>query len=266
MTIGQHIARLKENEEVGVSYLPLSHIAANLADIWGMFLFKGTIVFADIGALKGTLGETLKEARPTTFFGVPRVYEKIADGIRAKSADTKGVKKHIFDYFCKAGLQYHTKKSNKFSYMTGKKLLYPKLHSAMGLERCRSFFSGAAPIAKETLEYLLGLDIEVLDTYGMSEAPSTTVAYKQPKLGSVGNPIAGCKIKLFHPNDKGEGEICMWGRNAMMGYLNEKVKTIETIDNEGWIHSGDVGYIDDDEYLYIRGKLWRNVNFHPKYN
>ena len=93
MTIGQHIARLKENEEVGVSYLPLSHIAANLADIWGMFLFKGTIVFADKGALKGTLGETLKEARPTSFFGVPRVYEKIADGIRAKSADTKGVKK-----------------------------------------------------------------------------------------------------------------------------------------------------------------------------
>ena len=255
MTLGRHIVRLKEQDEVGVSYLPLSHIAANLSDIWGMFLFKGTVVFADKGALKGTLGATLKEARPTAFFGVPRVYEKIAEGIRAKSADAKGVKKLMFKFFCKAGLQYHTNRSSKLSYMAGKQVLYPKLHSAMGLERCRSFYSGAAPIAKETLEYLLGLDIEVLDTYGMSEAPSTTVVYKQPKLGSVGNPIPGCKIKICNQNDKGEGEICMWGRNVMMGYLNEKIKTIETIDNEGWIHSGDIGYIDDNQYLYIRGKL-----------
>ena len=255
MNIGHYVVKLKEKEEVGVSYLPLSHVAANLSDIWGVFLVKGTIVFADRGALKGTLGETLKEARPTSFFGVPRVYEKIVDGIQSKTVDAKGVKKKMFDFFTKAGLQYHTNKTNKLAYKAGKKLLYPKLHSAMGLDRCRSFYSGAAPIANETLEYLLGIDIEVSDTYGMSEAPSSTVVYKESRLGSVGIPIPGCKIQIHNPNENGEGEICMWGRNAMMGYLNEKEKTIGAIDNDGWIHSGDIGYIDADQYLYIRGKL-----------
>ena len=255
MNICRNVVKLKDKHEVGVSYLPLSHVAANLSDIWGIFLVKGTIVFADKGALKGTLGQTLKEAKPTSFFGVPRVYEKIVDGIKAKTAGTNGIKKKMFNYFSNAAVEYHTNTRRKLAYKAGKTLFYPKLHSAIGLNRCRSFYSGAAPIAKETLEYLLGLDIQVLDTYGMSEAPSSTVVYKEPKLGSVGNPIPGCKIKIDNPNWNAEGEICMWGRNAMMGYLNEERKTMEAIDDDGWIHSGDIGTIDIYENLYILGIL-----------
>ena len=93
----------------------------------------------------------------------------------------------------------------------------------------------------------------------MSEAPSSTVVYKEPKLGSVGNPIPGCKIKIHNSNWNAEGEICMWGRNAMMGYLNEETKNMEAIDDDGWIHSGDIGFIDIDEYLYIQGNLLLKV-------
>ena len=97
MNICRNVVKLKDKREVGVSYLPLSHVAANLSDIWGVFLVKGTTVFADQGALKGTLGQTLKEAKPTSFFGVPRVYEKIVDGIKAKTADTSGAKKKMLN-------------------------------------------------------------------------------------------------------------------------------------------------------------------------
>ena len=255
INIGRNVVGMAEKKEVGISYLPLSHVAANFSDIWAIFLFKGTVIFADKMALKGTLVDTLKEVRPTAFFGVPRVYEKIAEGIKNKTLENTGAKRQMFQLFWKAGFNHHSEKSNKIIYGVGKKIFYKKVLSAIGMERCRFFFSGAAPIAKETLEYLLGLDIVVLDTYGMSEAPSTTVVYKEPRLGSVGHAIPGCKVKISNADDQGEGEICLWGRNVMMGYLNEQQRTVEVIDNEGWMHSGDVGHIDDDDYLYITGKI-----------
>ena len=260
MNIGMHVLRMTANQEVGISYLPLSHVAANLRDIWGVFLFKGAVCFADRMALKNTLVETLKEIRPTKFLGVPRVYEKIAEGIRTKATENVGVKHHMFQLFWNAGVQYHSVNSSKWFYLVGKRLFYGKVLSAIGLDKCETFLSGAAPISKEILQYLLGLDIVVLDTYGMSEAPSTTVAYKEPRIGSVGNPIPSCKIKISNPDNEGNGEVCLWGRNVMMGYLNDEQKTNEAIDNEGWMHSGDIGYLDADEYLYIKGKF---KYFHP---
>ena len=253
--MGREVVGMIEKKEVGISYLPLSHVAANLTDIWGFFLFKGTICFADKKALKGTLVETLKEIRPTTFLGVPRVYEKLAEGIKNKALENTGAKHHMFQLFWKAGVQQHSKNRSNWTYMVGRQVFYGKVLSAIGLDRCRSFFSGAAPIANETLQYLCGLNIKVLDTYGMSEAPSTSVEYKETRIGSVGNPIPCCKIKISDIDNKGNGEICLWGRNVMMGYLNEEQKTVEAIDSEGWMHSGDIGYIDADEYLYISGKV-----------
>ena len=122
------------------------------------------------------------------------------------------------------------------------------------MDKCRAFYTGAAPIGNETLKYLLGLDVTVRDTYGMSEAPSTTVVYKTLKLGSVGQPIPGCKVRITNKDHVGHGEICLWGRNVMMGYLNAKDRTLESIDSEGWMHSGDIGYMDVDDNLFITGK------------
>ena len=204
--MGRKIVKMTEKQEVGVSYLPLSHVAANLSDIWGIFLFKGTIYFADKMALKGTLVKTLKEVRPTSFLGVPRVYEKLAEGIRNKAVENTGAKHHMFQLFWKAGVQAHSENScgTQWTYMVGKQLFYGKVLSHIGLDRCRSFFSGAAPISEEPLKYLCGLDIKVLDTYGMSEAPSTCVEYKETRIGSVGNPI--------HPLDRlnSPGDIPWW--------------------------------------------------------
>ena len=149
INIGRNVVGMKDQQEVTISYLPLSHVAANVSDIWASFLFKGTTVFADRMALKGTLVDTLKEIRPTTFFGVPRVYEKIVDGIKKKSVENKGAKRQMFQLFWKAGRRHHSENSSKLVYTVGRKVFYNKILSAIGLDRCHSFYTGAAPIAKE---------------------------------------------------------------------------------------------------------------------
>ena len=245
--------KFRDNIEVLVSYLPLSHIAANLADVWCVFLGKGTVAFADKSALKGSLVQTLQEVRPTVFFAVPRVYEKIVEGIKAKNAELTGVKKLMFKMFTNAGIKHHSEGTNRITYMIGKLIFYNKLLAALGLDRCHNFFVAGAPTAIQTYQYLLGLDIVLHDAYGMSEGPIATIQCNNPKPGSSGNPIQGCRLKIEGKDNQGNGEICYWGRQVMMGYLNNECKTNETIDENGWLHSGDLGFLDDDNFLFITG-------------
>ena len=91
----------------------------------------------------------------------------------------------------------------------------------------------------------------------MSEVtgPQSIMTGNKPKLGSVGPTLPGCQTKLANTDVDGSGEICMWGRNLMMGYLNREDKTTEDVDQDGWMHSGDVGTIDAEGNIYITGWL-----------
>lgn len=243
--------------EVVVSYLPLSHIGGQMQDIWIGLLSLSTVVFADKNALKGTLVETLKETRPTIFFAVPRVYEKMMEGIKDIGRKTTGLKRMLADSCKKAGVEYHLDSTDGMMYAIGKKTIYPKVLQALGLDRSRGFWSGAAPIGVDTLKFFLGLNVIIHDVYGMSEVAGiqTAMSGDKPKMGSVGPKLSGTEIKLINVDHEGNGEICMRGRNRMMGYLNRKDKTIEDVDSEGWVHSGDLGSIDDEGHLYINGRL-----------
>ena len=114
--VASDFIQMRESQEVMVSYLPLSHIAGNMMDIWCGVANKVTTYFADKMALKGTLVQTLQEARPTIFFGVPRVYEKIMEGMMAKGKDLKGLKKKISMECKKAGLDFHLNGKTSFMY------------------------------------------------------------------------------------------------------------------------------------------------------
>ena len=254
--VATDILQLKEGSEVMISYLPLSHIAANLVDVWAMFMAKGTMVFADKMALKGTLLATMQEARPTIFFGVPRVWEKIQEGMMEKGRQTKGLKRAVAQACKKAGLKHHLEGIDGFFYKFGQKAVYGKIREALGLDRCHTFYSGAAPINHETLKYFLSLDMVVNELYGMSETtgPHTLQYGNDLCIGSVGKTLPGCKTRLANKDADGNGEVCMWGRNVMMGYLNREDKTTEDIDPEGWMHSGDVGSIDNEGRLFITGQ------------
>ena len=206
--------QMRECREVIVSYLPLSHVAGNMLDIWATVAAKATVYFADKMALKGTLVDTLKEARPTIFLGVPRVYEKIMEGMLSKGKDIKGLKKKISVACKKAGLDFHLHGKSSLMYTVGQKVIYKKVREALGFDRTVSFFTGAAPCSMDVLKYFLSLDIKILTIYGMSETtgPQTITYLNSYKLGSVGPIIPGAKNRLANPDEKGEGEICMWGR------------------------------------------------------
>ncbi|XP_024860843.1 long-chain-fatty-acid--CoA ligase ACSBG2-like isoform X2 [Kryptolebias marmoratus] len=248
-------------QEVIVSYLPLSHVAAQMIDIWVCMSFAGTTYFAEPDALKGSLVNTLKEVRPTGFLGVPRVWEKMQEKMKAVGAKGSPLKKRLADWAKSIGLQYNysaMKGENvvPWGFMLSNSLVFKRVRAALGFDRCRICCTGAAPITKETLEYFLSLNIPVRELYGMSESSGPhTLSIAEYRIGSCGKVMPGCKTKLQDPDADGNGEICFWGRHVFMGYLNMPDKTAEALDEDGWLQSGDLGKHDEDDFLYITGRI-----------
>ncbi|KAK1157148.1 long-chain-fatty-acid--CoA ligase ACSBG2-like isoform X1 [Acipenser oxyrinchus oxyrinchus] len=251
-----------EAQEVVVSYLPLSHIAAQMIDIWLPIKHGGVIYFAQPDALKGSLAITLKEVRPTAFMGVPRVWEKMQEKMKSVGAKSSTVQRRVASWAKDVGLQtnlnkMHGNSSLPFSYRLAKKVVFKKVRKALGLDRCTKCYTGAAPITKDTLEFFLSLDIPVYELYGMSEStgPHTISIPSAHRLTSCGKVISGCETKIFTPDSEGNGEICFWGRHVFMGYLNMEDKTEESLDSDGWLHSGDLGKHDKEGFLFITGRI-----------
>ena len=223
----------REGKDVIVSYLPLSHVVAQCFDVWNALLLLATVVFSDKMALRGSLLTTLKEARPTHFIGVPRVWEKIMEGIKEKGKHTKGLKKRLIDACKKAALEYNLHDKNSIMNELGQKIIYKKVRQAIGLDRCIGMYSGAAVNSEDNIKYFLSLDIVVCDLYGLTETTGPLslqggpggVYGTKPKLGSVGKAVYGTMSRISNQDNDGIGEICMKGRNLMMGYLYCEDKT-----------------------------------------
>nr|XP_040051627.1 long-chain-fatty-acid--CoA ligase ACSBG2-like isoform X2 [Gasterosteus aculeatus aculeatus]XP_040051628.1 long-chain-fatty-acid--CoA ligase ACSBG2-like isoform X2 [Gasterosteus aculeatus aculeatus] len=253
---------LKPAEEVLVSYLPLSHVAAQLVDMWLCVSFAMTTYFADPDALKGSLVNTLKEARPTCFLGVPRVWEKMQDSMKAIGAKASPLRRTVALWAKSKGLQYNYSVMNgenvvPWGFMLANNLVFKKVRAALGLDRCKLCFTGAAPITKDTLEFFMSLNMPLLELYGMSESsgPHTISTDTHYQIASCGKVMPGSRTKLENPDEDGSGEICMWGRHLFMGYLDMPEKTEEALDQDGWLHSGDVGRHDQNDFLFITGRI-----------
>ncbi|XP_074834494.1 long-chain-fatty-acid--CoA ligase ACSBG2 isoform X2 [Carettochelys insculpta] len=251
-----------EQQELVISYLPLSHIAAQMIDIWLPILFGAQVFFAQPDALKGSLIDTLREVRPTAFMGVPRVWEKIEERMKSVGTKFSALRRKVAAWAKDVGLQTNLKRMNGSSelpinFRIAKQLVYKKVRKGLGLDRCTKCYTGAAPITKETLEYFLSLDIPVYELYGMSEScgPHTISLPDSFRISSCGKEITGCQTMIYKPDSDGNGEICFAGRHIFMGYLNMEDKTREAIDEEGWLHSGDLGKHDKHGFLYITGRI-----------
>ena len=130
-------------------------------------------------------------------------------------------------------------------YSVARTLILNKIKQQLGLDQCEFFFFGAAPLKKASIEYFGSLDMILLNLYGMSE---TTGAFTVQTTGKFDFTVAGwaldgCDLMIANPDENGEGEICMRGRNIMMGYLKNEEATRSTIDNQGFVHSGDKGKV-----------------------
>lgn len=249
-------------KEVLISYLPLSHVAAQMVDIFMSLTLAGTVYFADRDALKGSLLKTLQEVRPTRFLGVPRVYEKIQEKMMAVGAQSGHIKRLISGWVKDVTLQYNLdrlegKQTNMLQYKIAKSLFLGKVKNTLGLNRCVSIVSAAAPISIETKKYFMSLDICIIEAFGMSETSGAHClsTLNSPNLTTVGKSVPGTQAKIANPDENGHGELCLRGRNIFMGYVQEADKTKETFDDDNWLLTGDIGYIDSDDNIYITGRI-----------
>ena len=238
-----------------LSYLPLSHIAEQMVSLMAPMAMGGTAWFAESLEL---LGDNLREVRPTIFVGVPRVWEKIQAKMVEAGAQNPPLKKKIAAWARKQGLAggyaHQVGKPKPALYPLADKLVFSKVRERLGLDRCRLFFSTAAPIAVDTLEFFMSLGIPIAEIYGMSECTGpATVSLPRPhcfRTGWAGPAMDGTEISL------GEfDEIMMRGPHVFKGYYKNEAATRETIDAEGWLHSGDVGEIDAVGFLKVTDRM-----------
>jgi len=241
--------------DVSLSYLPLSHIAEQMATIHMPATAGSTVYFAE--SLE-KIPDNIKESRPTVFFGVPRIWEKFHAVLAAKLGEVTGVKKRLVDWargVC-SEVNAHRDRSEplprmlEMQYRLANRLVITKLKTALGFDRANTLISGAAPIAPDVIAFFASLDLPIREIYGQSEDTGPT-SYNLPgktKIGSVGPPLPGLECKIAE-----DGEILVRGPNVFLGYYKEPEATAESL-KDGWLCSGDLGAFDKDGFLSITGR------------
>ena len=241
----------------GVSYLPLAHVAERMTTHYTGIRFAGTIYFVkDVAQVV----ETLQEARPHTFMAVPRVWEKMHAALTAKLHATENARKRKLALRALELGQLKVREE-----MAGRtpslrlwaqdalfdRLVFSKIRDGLGLDELRYALSGAAPISAELLVFFKAIGIEILEVYGMTESTAVITA-NQPgavRIGTVGPALPGIELRIA-----ADGEILARGPIVTPGYHGRPEATAEAIDDEGWLHTGDLGSVDEDGYLRIVGR------------
>lgn len=211
------------HEDRIISYLPLSHIAAQLIDIHYSLTSGSCVYFAKRDALSGSLVNTLKVVRPTYFFGVPRVWEKMQEKMVHMSRGITGIKHMIASWAKRKGkerctrAQYGEDGGEPLFFGCANAFLLSKIKVGLGLDACKAFLTAAAPISEETLWYFASLNIPIYELFGQSESTSPHCSSKDDawKIGKCGRPLRGTTTKI----DGTTGELCMKGRHVFMGYM-----------------------------------------------
>jgi long-chain acyl-CoA synthetase len=239
-----------------LSYLPLSHVAEQMASIHGPISSGGIVYFAES---LDKLADHLKEVRPTLFFGVPRVWERFASAIRGKLGQSRGAKARVAAWARDVGAQVSALRMRgeepsgvlAIQYRLADRAVFSTLKQALGLDAAITLVSGAAPIGKDVLELFASLDLVVQEIYGQSEdtGPTSFNLRGKTKLGSVGVPMPGVEVKIAE-----DGEILVKGKNVFAGYYKDPEATREYLTEDGWLRSGDLGAFDADGFLSITGR------------
>jgi len=234
-----------------LSYLPLSHIAEQMFSIHVPLTCGASVHFARSIA---HVAEDLAQVKPTVFFGVPRIWEKLHAGIFAKASKATGLKKKLLSFAQTQGKRAADARQagrtpGGLGLSIANRLVHEKIRTAVGLNRARVCVSGAAPISREVLEDLASLGIVVLEVYGQSEDSGPTT-FNRPdhfRFGSVGPTLPGVEVRIAE-----DGEILVKGRNVFLGYFRDQAATDECL-KDGWLYSGDLGEMRDG-LLYITGR------------
>ena len=239
-----------------LSFLPLSHSFERTAGYYASIHYGFTVAMAE-SVLK--LVDNMGEVSPTVLVSVPRIYEKLYGKVMAGAQS--GIKRTLVLWAIDVGKEHASYRlENKqapwwtnFRYGIATKLVFSKLHAKLG-GRLQFAISGGAPLAAEIAEFLNAAGLTVFEGYGLSET-SPVIAANQPgaiRVGTVGKPWPETEIKIApEPDRERDGEILARGQQIMLGYFNKPDQTAEVLDDDGWFHTGDIGYIDDDGFIHI---------------
>ena len=239
-------------EEDTISFLPLSHIAEQVQNICAGIIAAFTVSFAQS---LDTVKDDLTEVRPTLFFSVPRLYEKVHATILETVSASPFVKRSLFNWALNVGekIRQYRNSNKAVPFMTGKKwnlankIVFAKLKKKLGLDRARFFGSGAAPLPAEVSRFFGAMGMDIIEFFGQTECTGVCNSTEPNRTvpGAIGPPIPGCEVVIAE-----DGEIVTRGYNVFSGYWKDKNATDEAF-KDGWLYTGDIGFFDDNEYIHI---------------
>jgi long-chain acyl-CoA synthetase len=235
-----------------MSFLPLCHIFEQLFTVLGHITCGHIVNFIES---PDTVAENMMEISPTMGYAVPRIWEKYYSAIQIRMSDATLFKRLVFSVALKIGKKRARLTMNfkpvpfflKIAYQLAYGAVFRKLRERMGFDRIRVAISGAAPIAPEILHFYQSIGVNLVEAYGQTEGTGATTVSRidRVKFGAVGQPLTGIEIKIAD-----DGEILVKSPGVFKGYFKNPQATAETV-VDGWLHSGDVGELDEDGFLKI---------------
>jgi len=254
MTIAPDYLRQQPDDEL-LTYLPLCHIAERVFSGWLPLAHGATINFAESPE---TVLKNLQEVSPTYMFAVPRVWEKFYSRVTTAMSEATWVGRWAYELAMRVGLRRADKlvagqplsTIDRFIYALADLVVFRNIKKVLGLDRTRNACSGAAPISPALLKWFLAMDIVIDEAWGQTELGIITSTRKGKfRFGTVGPAMRGAEVRIDD-----NGEIVARSDGQFSGYLNLPEKTAETI-VDGWIHTGDVGELDEEGNLSITDRL-----------
>jgi long-chain acyl-CoA synthetase len=251
---GMKILRVSK-KDTSLSFLPLCHIFERMAGLYAMMAGGVTIAYAENLA---KVAENMEEVRPTVITGVPRFFEKAYQRVLQSGLEKPAPLRALFKWSVGRSVKKARRRLahqpvgfwEMVSAGVGDVIVGSKVRAKMG-GRLRYCIAGGAPLAPEIMEFFMGMGIPVIEGYGLTETSPVICLnpLDKPKPGSVGPPIPGVEVRIAE-----NGEILTRGPHVMSGYYNDDEATSAVI-RDGWFHTGDVGWQDDEGYLYITDRL-----------
>jgi long-chain acyl-CoA synthetase len=241
-----------------IAFLPLCHIAERMIGEYVPIMRRSTVNFVENPE---TVFDNLREVQPHVFFAVPRVWEKIYSQVMIGLGEAGAFQKLAYGWAVKVGAAVAQAQlegrpsawSTRLAYALARLLVLDNVRRMIGLERVQLALTGAAPISPDLIRWYLGLGVPLREGWGMTEttAGGTVTPRGRIRPGSIGVPGPGLEMRIAEGTD----EILVRGANVIGGYLNLPDKTGEAIDAEGWLHTGDVGRVDEDGFFTITDRM-----------
>jgi long-chain acyl-CoA synthetase len=233
-----------------VSYLPMAHVAERMNSHYQAITFAYEITTCPEAT---QVAQYLPETRPQLLFAVPRIWEKMHAGVLAVSRQDPQ-QAAALEAALAVGEQEQAYRARAEALPDGLAAEYAEhrptlafVCELLGIDQVVSALSGAAPVTREVLTFFRALGVELSEIYGLSETSGPlTWAPWRVQLGTVGPAVPGCEVRLGD-----DGEVLARGGNVFRGYLNDPDQTAEALDRDGWLHSGDIGQLNEDGYLSI---------------